>query len=540
MKRWAGVLCALTLLSACDGCSEKERASPLAHIEKDADAVFELKDVAGLRELPPYIEKHLGSVVTKPQIASLREELTLTIGFDPTSAEGLASAGLAKNGAVAASLAADGSGALWLVPVADAKKLRPTLDKQLKARAGADKVKQTKAGDVEITTLSNEFGPDVVERAAYAFAKGYLFLAFGATATKRVQEALSRKSADSVLEHPEYKALTKALGDDYHARIIAPAGGAALKGAMKLAAQLAPSMPIPGLPLEKEVRGAGWNIALKGDALRVKGRVRLTDAGKAAATKVFSPKTAVGPGVVSLDLPDTVVYVQAAVDPDAMIATLAPDGTPSRARLDAVFGRIRTDVDIDVGEELLPLLSGHASLALGVGNLEGKAFRELVGNPRGVVWTAFALGAEDAKSIVAKESKLDEGLTKRNLEVSPRKFNNIDVRSVRAKGTDAALVETFALPKAWVFSNEPAISDRIILNGGGSDRLNGKSGVAVELRMRTFAAQLAKFDQSTLPLLWRGMVAKGLDLVKLFEQAEARVVLADDGLDVTGGLVFAK
>ncbi len=540
MKRWGWFLLAATMLAGCDGCKKTERASPLAFIGKDADAVLEIQDIGALSKLPAYVEQHLGKVINKAQVDSLRQELELTIGFDPTTPEGLAQAGLPKTGVVAAALAADGTGALWLIPVADANKLMPLLTRQVKARSGADQEKKSKAGAVEITTLTNEFGPDVVERAAYAVDRGHVFLAFGKEATKRITAALARKPADSIVEHPEYKALTAALGSKYHARVIAPAGGAALGGALKFASRMAPELSGMPVPMEAEIRGAGWNFSLDPDALRVTGRVRLSDAGLVAAKKVFTPKTAVGPGVVSLDLPDTVVHAQVAVDPVALISTLAPKGSPARAKLDATFGRVKNDVKIDVEQELVPMLSGHGALALGVGNLEGKSFKEIVGNPRGFLWTAFALGSDAPKDIVTMEQRLDEGLKLRGLDVSPRKFNNIELRSVKPKMTDVALVETFALPKAWVFANEPAIADRIILNGGGKDQLAGKNGAVVELRLKTLASQVAKFDQNSLPLLWRGMVSKGLDLVKLFDRAEAKVVLVEDGFDVSGGLVFAK
>ncbi len=540
MKRWGWFLLAATMLAGCDGCKKSERVSPLAFVAQDTDAVLEIQDIGALSQLPAYVQTHLGAVINKAQIDSLRQELELTIGFDPTTPEGLKKAGLPSSGVVAAALSADGTGALWLIPVDDPKLLMPLLSRQVKARSGADKEKTTKAGDVEITTLSNEFGPEVVERAAYGVAKGHVFLAFGKDATKRITEALARKPNESILEHPEYKALTASLGPKYHARVIAPAGGAALNQGIQLLGRLTPEVRGMTLPIEEQIRGAGWNVSLEPDALRVKGRVRLTETGLANAKKVFAPKTAVGPGVVSLDLPDTVIHAQAAVDPVALIRVLAPEGTPARQRLESMFGRVKNDVQIDVEDELIPLLSGHGALALGVGNLEGKAFREIVGNPRGFLWTAFALGTDDAKALVAKEQRLDEGLKLRGLEVVPRKFNNIDLRSIRPQKGDVALVETFALPKAWVFANEPAIADRIILNGGGKDQLGGSKGAVLELRLKTLANQLAKFDQSSLPLLWRGMVAKGLDLVKLFDRAEAKAVLADDGLDVSGALVFAK
>lgn len=540
MKRWGSLLLVAAMFAGCDGCKKSERVSPLAFIERDADAVLEIQDIGALSKLPAYVEQHLGAVINKAQIDSLRQELELTIGFDPTTPEGLKKVGLPKSGAVAASVAADGSGALWLIPVEDPKLLMPVLTRQVKARSGADKEKTSKAGAVDVTTLSNEFGPEVVERAAYAVANGHVFLAFGKTATKRVTDALARKPNESVLEHPEYKALTATLGSTYHARVIAPSGAAAINDGIRLLGRYTPAVQGMSLPIEEQVRGAGWNLMLEPGAVRVKGRVRLTEQGLANAKKVFAPKAKVGPGVVSLDLPDTVIHAQVAVDPAALIAALAPAGSPAREKLDASFGRVKNDVNIDVEQELVPLMTGHGALALGVGNLEGKSFKELVGNPRGFLWTAFALGAEDAKALVAKEQQLDEGLKLRGLDVVPRKFNNIDLRSIRPKVGGAALVETFALPKAWIFANEPAVADRIILNGGGQDQLGGENGAVVELRLKTLADQVSTFDKNSLPLLWRGMVAKGLDLVKLFDRAEAKAVLAEDGLDVSGALVFSK
>ena len=200
-----------------------------------------------------------------------------------------------------------------------------------------------------------------------------------------------------------------------------------------------------------------------------------------------------------------------------------------RRQLDAVFGRMKKDIATDVEKEVLPLLSGQAAAALGVGDLSKRSFAELAGNPRGVLWTAFGLGVNDPKKAVEIEKRLDPGLTARNLKVVDRKVADISVRSVQP-ADGAPLVETMIQNGAWLFSNEKVITDLIAQNQAAPDLLKGKPGLAAEVRFRTLAKAVKSFRMGGLPVLYRSLLAKALDVLNLLDTLRVVARPTQDGL----------
>lgn len=535
---------AATLGVGCDGCGNKtpEQGSPLQFVPADADAVIELRDISMLGAAREGVLKSFGALVPEEQVKSLQQEFDRAFGFDPTSKAGLAKAGLSETGAVAGHLLADGKGAVWIAPVRDEKKLAPLLLKIIKGRVSVDKTSTTKVGTSEVTVYSAQFGADDVTVAAHTFAKGFVLVGAGRKAVDLLKAALAVSPDKAVDKSPEYLALTKGLDPKWDLRMISPKGGEALKGALRTAARSVPeARALLGANLDV-VASAGWSANFSAKGVEVKGDLRLTEAGKVLAHKVFAAPGAPGKGVLSVAIPEAVVFAQLALQPQAVIDLLAPEGSPARRRFEAAKSSAKRDANLDFEAEILPLLTGHVALALGVGGLDKVSFQQLMGNPRSVVWTAAGIGVKEPAAAVALEKRLDPGLKQRGFDIVTRQVKGKSIRGVvppkdpTEPEAPAPMVETTGYDGAWVFANEGALMNRVAANDAGASGLGGKGGLFVEVNFRELNTQISSFRFGDLPVLYRSLLAKVLDAVKLLSKAKLHVSPSPDGVTMSGSL----
>lgn len=540
----AVVVLAAALGAGCDGCSKKsaERASPLRYIPQDADAVLEIRDLALLGDAREAVATKFAALVTKQQIEGLQQELVRAFGFDPTTKEGLAQAGLPSSGPMAANVLANGKGAVWVVPVADKEKLAPVLLKIVKARVSVDKTSTTKAGEHEITLYTTQFGADDLQVAAHVFVDGYVLIAAGKTSADLLKAALALTPEQSIDKSKEFLALSKSLDPAWDVRMISPRGGETMKGALRTAARSLPqARALLGADFSA-VSSVGWSADMSTTGVKVKGELRLTEAGKKIANEIFAAPGEPGPGVRAVAIPEAVVFAQLALQPQAIIDLLAPVGSPARGQFDVAKANAKKDANIDFETEILPQLTGHAAVALGLGGLDKVSFQELVGNPRGVIWTAAGVGVKEPAKAVEIEARLDEGLKTRGFSIVTREVKGKSVRGVvppqdpREPQAPAALVETTGFGGAWVFANEGPLMDRVAGNESGASGLGGKGGFYLELNLRELNKQLAAFRYGDLPVLYRSLLAKVMDAVKLLSSLKVRVHPSADGVTMSGEL----
>lgn len=536
-----GLLSALWV--GCDGCDKKGPISaPTRYIPADAEVVLEVADVGvGLKAREAVLARY-GALVSKEQVAGIQKELTLTLGFDPTTAEGLAQAGLPTHGRAAAQLTRDARGALWVVPVGDPAKLAASLDKAIKGRVTVDGTREEKIGGADVTVFETQFGEQKVVVAARTFTGGYALVGLGRDAVELVKKALALPTEQSVETHAEYQALAKQLGNDWALRMISPTGGETLRGALKAASRAIPEARLLVRDELSAVRSVGWVLELGLDGAVARAQARLTPEGQALSQKIFAVDPDPGEGVKAVMLPQAVVSVQAALHPAAILDVLAPADTPSRAQFDQVSAKVKADLGADLEEEVLPLLTGHAAVAMGLGDLTGISFQQLVGNPRAVMWTSAAVGVKDPAAAVDLEERLDEGLKVRGLSIVSRDVAGKAVRSVMppAQGdkAPAPLAETMAFGKAWMFANEPALTDQILKNTAAPSALGGRPGVAVEVNFLQLAKQAESFRFGDLPIIYRSVLARILDVVRLLNTARVRIHPNADGIELKAELTM--
>lgn len=529
------LLVALPLAVGCNGCSSKPKGgSPLQFVAADAEAVLEVRDIGVLIAAREGASRSFGALLPPAQIESLQKELMLGLGFDPSTAEGLAKAGLPATGGIAAHILSSGQGAVWIIPVLDEAKLTPLLEKTVKSRVSVDAIRKEKLGSAEVTVYETQFGPDKITVAAHVFAKGFLLVGAGRDSVALLKAALAVKPETSVLKAPEYAALIKSLDAKWDVRMTSPKGGETLSGALRTLSRTVPEARALVRDELGVIKSVGWSATFSKDGLSLQGRLRLTEQGLAMSKGLFAPLGEPSPGVKAIGVPETVVFSQIGLNPVALLDLLAPKGSPARQDMDSAAKRAKSDVNIDLTKELIPLLTGHGAVALGLGGLDKVSFKTLMGNPRGVLWTAFAVGVQEPEAALELEKRLDPGLKARKLDIVPRLVKDKTVRSIRLPGEKAtALVETSTLDGAWVFANEPALMNRVLDNNTGANALGGPSGLYAEVNFRELNNQLSTFRFGDLPILYRSLLAKVMDGLKLLDSAKLRVQPSTDGVKMS-------
>ncbi|MCK6547812.1 hypothetical protein L6R52_18310 [Myxococcota bacterium] len=547
--RWAVPALVLGLsASACKGCGQGESARPITFVSKDAEAVMEIRDLGVVARSRTQLLGSVGGLVTPEQLTALEQELVLSLGFNPTTEKGLEDAGLPKQGPIAVEIVDGGAGALWIVPVADAAKLEKAIDRVARARTAIETAEKVKAGTKDVTVLSTTFGPEKLVVAAYGFDRGVAFIGAGRRAQELVTKALTpdpAKAADDVTKSPEYGALATALGEPWEVRFFALRPAATIDRARQVigrAGGAQAAQMIAALPETKGVKSVGWALGFEKKAVEIRGRMRLDDATIAKTKAIFSNVPAAPAGVRAAALDEAIVVAYGAGNLPAMLQVLAPAGSPARAELDAALAKVKGDIGADLEKELFPTLSGHGAVGFGLRSLSGLDLRRLVEDPR-ILWTTIGLGSTKPDDILAIETKMEAELVARGFQVSKRTSGGKEVHTIAQPGSkdpSGVLVESVSTGGARLFSTEPAFLDRAIAlaEKGASDPLNGKPGMMLDLRFTVLTKALSELDLASLPVLYRAIAVKGLQVLRLVERATVEATPADDGVAMKGRLVF--
>ena len=533
---------ALLLALGLSGCTlfkaEGPSAHPLEFIRKDADTVVEFRDIALLVDYRTRLSAQLKPVLSSLDVEQLIAELSLVVGFDPTTKDGLKSVGVATSGPVAGEVLANGSGAVWAIPVTDAKAFGPVLESTIKARRNVDAVETEDRNGVKLKKLTVEFGPRQATVAAYAAARGHIVVGFGSKADDLVVSAVRLERTGSLKNDGQYRAFISKLGDAYDVRVASPKGGQA----MAAAARRVTGRPTRELgELLDRVTRAGWAFRYEGQAFKYVGRADLDERGRSMAGSVFALQGKAPAGVLAVDMDDSVIFAQMGGDPRALLDIVAPEGSEPRKQLQSGVQTVKSDLDIDLLGDILPNFSGHAALAVGINDLSKVDFRALIGSPEGQAWLAFAASAKDPEALQAAERKLEGRLAERSVKVKSRKVGKATVRDIVPldAATGDSYFATFALDNVWGFSADPARVDRL-LSHRANDTLGGSPGMHVELRFARLAAAFRRFNSAELPILYRSIYFKVLAYLDLFDALAMRVQPVDGGLGFEGELRFAQ
>ena len=141
----------LALLPACRACERGAADRPTRFIARDAEGVVEIRDLAVLIRARARLPALVDGLMTPQDLEAVEQEVARSLGFDPTTEQGLEAAGLPKSGPLAVELAAGAAGALWVVPVRDEQRFEKALDHIARARANVESTEKVKIAGKDAT-----------------------------------------------------------------------------------------------------------------------------------------------------------------------------------------------------------------------------------------------------------------------------------------------------------------------------------------------------------------------------------------------------
>ena len=499
----------LLFLAGCDGCGARRAdEAAAAAIPKTDQLVFDLRTTAMIEfeeRFAPLIE----AVVSEAQREKLEEELALGLGFDPSTRAGLEAAGLDPEARVAGGF--DGEQLLLAVPTTDTAKARKLLSDALAARFG----KGEEADGV--TRFERSFGPDTIEAAALAARDSVLLVAFREGATERVKKGLA-------LSRSESAAALLPVGAKDVVRVRTPDPK---EGARRLLAAV-PAGLRAGLDADKvdaiiaSVRRSSLDLRWLDNGLRVAAETAFE--GAEAIDPYVAAKGAVPPGLEALAAEKAILGLRLALGPDAVYDALLPPNSPGRRAIEKARaeGKLRLDFEKDV----LPLLSGHLAIALGVNDLREVPFRQIVGDPLSVSWIGIGIGTRkdsDLMAPFAAQMAADPRVKVKTRELGESKVSTFLLG-------EKPLVEAAEGERALLFGTDPGVLDRVV-----QAEARSSPAVPMELSIRFDPLEevARSFPGSKLPLVFRGLWARMLDGLAALDELQARVVREADTVQLT-------
>ena len=539
------LITALALASGCSGCNQKPTEAPTRWLSQAAEIVVEIPDITAPTKKNALLRDRVEGIITKEQYDAAVGEVKRVLGFDPTTAEGLAAAGLPASGAVAGEIIEGGRGGFWVIPCADKAKLEKTITDVIKSRSNIDETKDEAIEGGKLLIFLSSWGTEKVPVAAFTIQKGYAFVGAGKKAAELVKQALVRKKEESLEALPAYASLVKSTVPDAVVRILVPQ-------AKVIMDRLGPDAPKEGFAAA--VESTAWSITLDEKSLAVIGRVRFTPAVDKDVQAMFSAGGKVPPGVLATLSPEAVLTVLGAGDVTKFLAGVAPPSTQLGRDVENVFTAFKSDTGLDVRTQIIPAMSGHSAFAIGIGDLKGLSdVRTFLMTPAKFLWSSTSLGlksAEDGKKLSLMSKDLDPAFERRGLVREQRKLKDLDVEMVKLKtpleGQDPLLMESAVVGGAWIITNTAGETERAMTAAAtaGTDPLGGKGGAIVELRVAPLAAAIRAVDLAQLAggaegMIIRTIVGRALALMDRLSKIEARIEPAGEGVLLSLRLNFA-
>lgn len=499
-------------LVGCDGC--RRPAAPNNSAARYVSSANDLVLVGDV-DLGPQIfaswQRLIQVLSTDAQREQARRELALSLGFDPLDLGALLSAGLDPDGQWAAGWSAEREQWVVALPASDVAKLQDTLVDLGRRRFGAEA--RVEGGATKLVT---SFGPEDVERAAIRTQDRVVLWVSGS-------EAGQTLAALQPLE-PAASAASLAASDAQlagRANIDGPALIAAARDA-----RIRDGERIAGL-IETWTRRFEFSANFSEAGLGLKGRLALTDAGRELLTKARPPSFAASSAVRAAAVPDAILVAAGALEPEVVFDTLIPPGSETRKGIEEAREQGRLLIDIE--KEIIPALSGALAASVGAGDLSALTFRELVGAPQKVLWSAFAVGRRPEAESSPYEALLEAAGSAQGVDVETRPVDDVEVTSFRT--ADTLVTEVAELEQAWFAANEPAVMNRVIARRDQSDAA-ALPLLEVEARFGELHRILQTFRAGSLPLFVRATWAQILDAIELLGTAHLKAEARDDALGV--------
>jgi hypothetical protein len=534
-------------LSACGSCGDR-RADPRAHISRNAEGVIEITDLGVLAKRQTQLSTLLAGVVTPAQLDGLKQELTRWLGFDPTDKKKLIEAGLATKGRMAGSFSEGGRDILWVLPVSDEKKFLETVQRLVSTRRKIDATTVQDFKPEKLTVYATAWGTETLPVAAVSVHKGLGFVGLGPKAPKLVQDALIRKLKDSVLSHPEYAPLDKALGQNSIARLIVPT--ATVSAAQALAGR-ANNVALPKDTMVDMIKSLGWALAWEGRQIALQGRFRMSPERIKEVQSVLKPLRSSPKLIERINGGQSVLTVQATGNPKKLIEFFNLPNTPIRKQYEAIVASVQKELGLDLEKDILSLLSGHAAASIRLIDLSGVSnLQAIMATPAALARYSVVLGIQGKDWKPRLDSLLHNFETQyqsKGLSKTSRKQGEFAVDSIKFNGQ--MLVESLVADDAWLLSNDDNQIKELYSSAkpsSASHHLSRLGGLRATLNVRVLRNALEQLDVGRLagsglqgPMV-RAMLAKVLQVLGQFDQLEVKVEGVEDGVAIRAALDLSE
>lgn len=511
------LLGALALAPACDGCRSQPSAAGAPSYISLQDDVVVVGDVSWAADGYQAWKRVWDTILTEAQLAQAEQELGLVLGFNPVDLDAVGDAGLRPSGQWAAGWAAERDHWVIALPASDPAKLKDTVIDYARRRLG------TEPREAEgVTSLISTFGPEEVERGAVSVRGDVVLWVLGRDAT-RVSSSVALLSQEA-----SAASLGGAADEKVGLRGRVDVDGPAL-AAWARRSRVRDGERIAGVIAAWATR-FDFALSLTPEGLDLDGRLALTEDGRGALKQATPEGGASLAAVRSVAVPDAIVSVVGALNPQFLFETLLPADSEARRAIDEA--RARGQLVIDLEKEVVPALSGSFALALGAGDLSELSFRELVGAPERNLWSAFAIGRAPDVEASPYDFLMKSAEETEAIQLDRRNVADVEIIALRTSGTLAT--ELAQTPKAWFGTNEPAIMNRILAQEASES--TAPSLLEADVRFAELARALKSFRAASLPLFVRATWAQILDAVDLLGAAELEISEDEGGLQVDFGL----
>lgn len=543
ISRTALVALALLGVSGCESCSGTKGADPRQYLPRSAEAVFEVSDIGYLAKRRTQLEALTSGVVTPAQLQGLKSQLARWLGFDVTDEKKLKEAGLSHSGSVVGSFSSQGRDVLWIIPIVDEAKFKETAKGivQSKRRIDATKEEKTEAGNIVVHSTS--WGTETLPVAAVSVKQKLGFLAHGPNSQKLVAQALVRKPEQSILTHPEFQALDKALDDSSIVRLIVPTATAAAAQALRAQALL--SQPA----LADVITSLAWSIGWKGQAINAQGRFRMKSQMVEKIQQVLKPRAKRSDTMTSLVDVSSVFGLHATGNPQKLIEVLKEPNTPISKQFARLSTDVKTNLGIDLDKDVFGLLTGHAAASARLIDLSTLTnLNAIMQNPSALARYSVGLGL-DGKSWKKRFDTLlmnfEPQLQARGVQRNSKVMKNIHVDTMVVG--EHMLVESYIAPDAWILTNDDEQSKALLDTSGSSSqvRLSELGGVHAFLNLSVLRQALEKVDIGRLTggdmsgMMLRAIISKAVQALSRLDRLDVKLEAAPDGMVLESQLKLA-
>ena len=539
------VLAACLALAGCERCGTK-KADPRSHIHRSSEAVFEVNDIGVLAKRHKQLLALTTGIITPAQLDGLKNQMTRWLGFDPTDAAKLKEAGLATEGRAVGSFGERGRDLLWILPVSDEAKFKTTVKAMVETRRRVDATKEEETKSGKITIYSTSWGNETLPVAAVVIKKGLGFVGMGPASSKLVTDAINLKAENSILQHPEYQALDKSLGESQIARLIVPTATVSASQALVGQAQAL----LPDKKLIQVIKSLGWTFGWEKQKLTVQSRFRLDKKTIQDIQGVLKPIAPRSDIMKQINDSSSVLSVHATGNPQKLIELVTQPDTPIKKEYDALSAMVKTQLGIDLNKDVLSLLNGHAAASARLIDLSSVTnLQAIMQNPAALARYSVAVGIkgkEWEKRLDAILLNFESQLESKGLSRTSKNERGLSVDTVSFNGQ--MIMESYISDNAWVLSNDDQQLKALIAKKKAtvSGGLSNLGGVHATLNIVPLRTALEKVDVGRLsgsglggPMV-RAAIAKVLQVLARFEKLDAKIEGAPDGVAFKASLSLSE